>query len=85
MYWIKSCEICQQRKRLNPAPRAPMTVYVFGAPGERISIDVCGPLVETTRHNRYVLVISDHFTKYTKAVPMKDQTAETVARVLMTN
>ena len=85
MYWIKSCEICQQRKRLNPAPRAPMTVYVVGAPGERISIDVCGPLVETPRHNRYVLVISDHFTKYTKAVPMKDQTAETVARVLMTN
>ena len=83
LWWIKSCVICQKRKRLHPTPKAPMTVYVPGEPGERVSIDVCGPMVETPRGNRFILVISDHFSKYTKAVPMPDQQAETVARALI--
>ena len=83
LWWIKSCTICQERKKLHPAPKAPMTVYVPGEPGERISIDICGPMIETPRGNRFVLVISDHFTKYTKAVPLPDQQAETVAQALI--
>ena len=48
-----------------------------------IGIDFLGPLVETDVGNRYVLVVSDHFTKYTSAFAVSNQEAETVAKVLM--
>ena len=83
MFWISTCQICQKRKPLVPKPSAPMQVYTTGAPYERISMDVCGPLVTTPRNNSYVLVISDHFTKYTRAFAMPDQQATTVARILI--
>ena len=83
VFWLATCQICQKRKQLVPKPKAPMQIYKTGAPYERISMDVCGPLVLTPRGNQYLLVISDHFTKYTRAFPMKDQTAATVAHILI--
>jgi hypothetical protein len=46
-------------------------------------MDICGPLKETQSGNKYILVISDYFTKYTEAYPMQDQTAETIANILI--
>ena len=37
----------------------------------------------TPRGNRYVLVVSDYFTRWPEAFAVPDQTAETVARTLM--
>ena len=39
--------------------------------------------MDSERGNKYMLVIGDHFTKYTQVFPMKDQTAETVANKLV--
>ena len=83
VFWISTCQICQRRKPIVPKPRAPMQIYTTGAPYERISMDVCGPLVTTPRNNAYVLVVSDHFTRYTRAFAMPDQQATTVARILI--
>ena len=81
-FWVKACIVCQRRKKPNPPHKAPMKLYPTGAPGERISMDILGPLVLTPRGNLFVLVIADHFSKVTKAFPLKDQKAETIARVL---
>ena len=40
-----------------------MQRYNVGAPLERIALDVLGPLPETDRGNKYILVIADYFTK----------------------
>ena len=82
-YWIRTCDSCQRRKIPHPIPKAPMKIYLPGEPGQRVAMDVCGPLKETTSGNKYVLVISDHFSKYTEAYPMPDQTAETIAKILV--
>ena len=82
-WWIQTCEICQRRKRPRPGVKAPMQLYKQGFPNERISMDICGAFVESERGNKYMLVIGDHFTKYTQVFPMKDQTAETVANKLV--
>jgi hypothetical protein len=48
-------------------------------------MDICGPLVETERGNLYILVVTDHFSKYTEAYPLQDQTAQTVAQIVVQN
>ena len=47
-----------------------MKTYNFGAPMERIAIDVMGPLPPTDRYNKYILVISDYYANWTESYPM---------------
>ena len=49
-------------------------------PLEFVAIDILGPLARTTQGNRFLLVISDRFSKLTKTVPLKRITAYTIAR-----
>ena len=60
-----------------------MKTYNVGAPMERIAIDVMGPLPPTDRDNKYILVISDYFAKWTESYPMPNQEAETVPNVVV--
>ena len=46
-------------------------------------MDILGPLPETPRGNRYILVIGDYFTKWKEAFPLKDTEALTIARVFV--
>ena len=46
--------------------------------GPNDPMDDLGPLPMTARGNQYILVMSDHFTKWVEAVPMANQRAETV-------
>ena len=54
-----------------------------GAKFERVAIDIMGELPLTANGNRYILVISDYFSKWTQAFPLKDMTALTVADTLV--
>ena len=42
-----------------------------------------GPLPKTGRGNKYIIVVIDYFTKWPEAFVLPDQTATTVARVLI--
>lgn len=46
-------------------------------------MDILGPLPMTPRGNKYVLVVSDYFTKWTEAYAMPNQEATTVAEKLV--
>ena len=50
---------------------------------QRIAMDILGPLPQTSRLNKYVLVIFDYFTKWSEALPMPDKEAATVAHLLV--
>ena len=50
---------------------------------ERIAIDILGPLPETPRKNKSILVVSDYFTKWTERYPIPNQEATTVAEKLV--
>ena len=81
--WVRRCQKCQQRKPPNARKRARMVTYQVGAPWERIAADVVGPFPRTNRGNRYILVVQDYFTKWVEVFPMHDQTAETIATLLV--
>ncbi|KRY06856.1 Transposon Tf2-6 polyprotein, partial [Trichinella patagoniensis] len=81
--WCRTCDACASRKAPQAKARAPMQIQPVGYPFQRIGVDVLGPLEETKRGNRYLLVICDYFTKWPEAFPMPDAEATTIARHLV--
>ena len=81
--YVKSCDTCNRRKLPPRTKRAPMKLTGAGYPMERIATDILGPLPESENGNRYLLVISDYFTKWVEVFPIPDQRAETVAKCLV--
>ena len=56
--WCSSCQLCNSRK--SPASaRAPLQLMEVTRPFQRLGMDILGPLPETERGNRYILVIGD--------------------------
>lgn len=51
---------------------------------DRVATDILGNYqLATERGNKYTLVVSDCFTKWTKCFPMPDMEAKTVARLIV--
>ena len=81
--WCAKCSVCAGRKG-KPNPRkAPLTQLPTGAPFDRIALDILDTHKPTSKGYRYVLVISDYFTKYTDAFPLRRHTAKAVAHILL--
>ena len=80
--FCKSCDICH-RTKVVPRPRWPMQpLPVIPIPFYMVGVDIVGPLKCTRQGNKYILVAIDYYTKYTEAIAMKNQEAETVVRAL---
>ena len=82
-FWIQKCTVCGARKSPNKKFRAPLGKYIAGAPMDRVATDITGPFPISERGYRYILVVQDQFSKWVEAYPIKDQSAETVAHVLV--
>ena len=80
--WCRQCDTCAQIKG-TPHHRAKLQQDPVGSRFERVAIDIMGELPVTEAGNRYILVISDYFTKWTQAFPLRDMTAQTVADTLI--
>ena len=78
--YCRQCEECAARKPKLKHKKAPMRPYVIGSPMERITTDIMGPLDRTTSGNKYVLVVTDTFTKWTEAYALPNIESKTVAR-----
>jgi hypothetical protein len=59
-----------------------MSLGAPDSPFQRIHIDLMGPLRTTEKGNKYVMVMTDAFSKYTLVEALENKEAETVARVL---
>ena len=81
--WCASCPQCAGRKGKPGPARHPMTSLPVGAPFDRVAMDILDTHKVTPRGYRYVLVISDYFTKWTDAFPLRRHTAGEVAKVFV--
>ena len=81
--WISQCEICGANKPPQKSSRAPLGKMPVGAPLDRLATDILGPLPLTPRGHRYILTVTDYFTKWVEIFPVKDQTAITCAQILL--
>lgn len=81
--WCQEYERCQSAKDTEPVARSFIGHLLASQPNEILAIDFM--LFEPSRSGlENVLVMTDVFTKFTLAVPTRDQRAETVAHVLVT-
>lgn len=67
----------------NKTKQAPMQIVRSGYLMERLAIDILGELPMTENGNRYILVISDYFTKWVECLPMRNIETCTVAKLLV--
>ncbi|MES9882105.1 MAG: reverse transcriptase domain-containing protein [Sedimenticola sp.] len=81
--WCKCCEKCAAAKSDSVKPRAPLVQEQSTKPFERLAMDIVGPVTTSLEGNRFILVVTDYFTKWPEAFPLKDHKATTVARVLV--
>ena len=54
-----------------------------GYPMERIATDILEEFLVTGKGNRYILVVSDYFYKWSEAIPMPNMEAKTVAKLVV--
>lgn len=57
-----------------------MKPYIAKRPNQMVSADVFGPIPTTARSNKYILVVTDLFTKYVEFFPLETQSAHETAR-----
>ena len=82
--WIARCAVCASRKPTLKKRRGPMQKYLVGEPMERVALDISGPWPLSESGNRYILVVTDHLTRWSEAYPIPDQEAKTIAEVFVT-
>ena len=81
---VKTCDRCIRSKAPNLPERAPLKSIKSSQPMELLCVDFLG--LEMSKGGfENILVITDHFTKYSQAFPTRNQTASTTAKVLFAN
>ena len=54
------------------------------SPWNMVGMDLIGPLPLTVNENKYVLTVTDYFTKFVDFCPLPSKSAEVVAKALKT-
>ncbi|VDP93771.1 unnamed protein product [Echinostoma caproni] len=81
--FCRDCVHCDRFKTPFHPTRAPLTPIKAGFPNEIVGVDIVGPLTQTDRGNRFILVMVDYFTKWCEVVPLDRMDAETVASAIV--
>ena len=79
---IRTCEVCQKAKSGGTRSAGGQQRLYAGRPWQKVAVDLVGPLPETQARNRWILVLTDHFTRWQDALPLPDATAPVVAATL---
>ena len=82
-HWIKECQECQRRNHPPCKSKAPLGTIKAQYPFEFVSWDIMGPLPISSRGYKYILVITDIFSKCVEAFPIRATVSETLANVLV--
>ena len=81
--WTQECQECQRRNQPQPAQQAPLETFTSNYPFEKLSWDIMGPLPVTSNGNKYIVVITDIFSKWVEAFPIQSTDTETLATLLV--
>ena len=80
---VAECVKCIEKIRSVPSRGTQHVPGTTGYVGEKLNIDLVGPLPTTPDGYRYVLTMQDNFSRHVSAVPLKTKEAVEVARNLI--
>ena len=78
--FVKECETCQLARTTKPAPAHLMPLPICSRPNERVHMDLFGDLKCSQGGNKFILVCTDSFTKWTELVAIPNKSAEEVGK-----
>ncbi|MBN3318013.1 NYNRI protein, partial [Atractosteus spatula] len=81
--YVKGCLTCSQFQPSRPLHRAPLQKKGMTFPWSNLQMDWVGPLVRSSRGNKYFLTVTCAFTKWIECLPAPNDTAETTAVLLV--
>ena len=81
--YVENCGVCNRNKKPNIKSKAPLGQYHAGYPMQHIHMDILGPLPESKRGNKYILMLIDQFTKWLECFPIPNQNSEMVAKSIV--
>ena len=84
--YIQSCDICEYKGKAADRAHDPQLILRHPQvyrPFQRVSVDLIGPFPKSRVGHKHVVVIVDHFTKWSIAAPITSKEASQVAEVLI--
>ncbi|CAC5369428.1 unnamed protein product [Mytilus coruscus] len=81
--WISRCNLCGANKPPAKHAKAPFGNMLVGEPLDRLATELIGPFPVTPRGMKYILTVSDYFTKWVEVFAVPDQGAITCAQVIL--
>ena len=82
----ENCTLCQTRSIAGKKRIAPLQTINVGIQFNRVAADILGPVTRAkTSGAKYILVLTDYFTKYVVCVPLERITSEDVIRAIVEN
>lgn len=70
--YVESCEIC--KKYADKTRRKPQRIELSD-PFYRVGIDMVGPFPKSEKGNKYIVVVTDHLTRWCEAKAVRNKTA----------
>jgi transposase InsO family protein len=80
---LRACPECNSFKREPVTKKGRLQKMTVGMPWERVGVDITGPHPKSRNGYVYILTLTDYFTKWADAFPIRNQEASTVAKILM--
>ncbi|UYV73410.1 hypothetical protein LAZ67_10003088 [Cordylochernes scorpioides] len=82
--FVKTCHLCQSRKGSNQLPSGLLQpIPPANFPFERIGIDFVGPLPSTKNRKKWIIELSDYYTRYAETRAVSEATVKEVSKFLV--
>lgn len=80
---LRECTPCAQYLRGKTPRQGRLQNLNVGEPMECLGIDITGPHPTSSKGNKYIMTVIDHFTRWAEGYPIRNQEAHTVTKNLV--
>ncbi|GFV67466.1 transposon Tf2-11 polyprotein [Trichonephila clavipes] len=84
--YVSTCDRCQKFNDINALPAGRLFTIVSNYPTEIVKLDLLGPYpASRPERYRFLLVMTDHFTKWSELIPLRKASAQAIANAPFEN